>query len=412
MRAGDSSAPGEGRRRTASGEFDPDAVGVYVHVPYCASICGYCDFFREKSGVVPDGYERLVLAEADGYRGSPPVRADSLYFGGGTPSLLEPSRLAAVISGLGEIFGFNDETEVTLEANPETVTPERLDGWRQAGINRLSVGVQSLDSRVLAALERRATAEQAVGALERAAAAGFSRLSADVMSGVPGQSRSSLLETVASVAALPVDHLSLYSLDLHHGTRLQKKVAEGKLELPGGDEAADLYLSVRDLLLGRGFEHYEISNFARPGGRCRHNLRYWLGAETVGLGPSAWSRFRGRLYGNPRSLRDWEAEVRAGTGTSPRGEAITADQARTDRLIFGLRLSDGVGLDEVGEVLSHGGRDPDRLLRPLVDHGYARVERGRLALTAEGFFLSSEILAYLLPPGWRASAPGTREGAP
>jgi oxygen-independent coproporphyrinogen-3 oxidase len=392
-----------------AGDFDPGAVGVYVHVPYCASICGYCDFFREKSDQVPAGYEALLLREAEGYRQSHGLKADSLYFGGGTPSLLEPSRLARFVSGLGEIFSFSPGAEVTLEANPETVTRERIGGWRDAGITRLSVGVQSLDPRVLSVLDRRATADQALGALEEAAASGFTRLSADVMSAVPGQDARSLLRTVARLADLPIDHLSLYSLDLHRGTRLQAEVAAGRLELPGDDEAADLYLAVRDLLLGRGFEHYEVSNFARPGGKSRHNLRYWLGAETVGLGPSAWSRFRGRLYGNPRSIPGWEAEVMKNRSPFDGGAAITPEQARADRLIFGLRLSDGVRLDEVAEVLSGGGREPERLLKPLVEHGYARVECGRLALTAKGFFLSSEILTYLLPPGWRASASGATE---
>lgn len=400
------SAPAPDPKGREAGRFDPGAVGVYVHVPYCASICGYCDFFRERADSVPERYDGLVIREAAGYRRVPALRADSVFFGGGTPSLLEPERLGRLMAGLGEVFAVMPGAEATLEANPETVTRERLGGWLAAGITRLSVGVQSLDAGVLASLERRATADQAVGALEEAAAAGFSRLSADVMSGVPGQTRASLLATVERLADLPIDHLSLYSLDLHKGTRLHAKVDEGGLEVPSDDEAADLYFAVRGLLLERGFEHYEISNFARPGGRCRHNLRYWLGAQTVGLGPSAWSRFGGRLYGNPRSLAGWEAQVLSGEGFAGRGEAISPDQARTDRLIFGLRLSDGVGLDEIQAVLSSGGRDPERILQPLLEHGYARLEGGRLALTPEGFFLSSEILAYLLPEGWRAGSRG------
>jgi oxygen-independent coproporphyrinogen-3 oxidase len=186
------------------------SVGLYVHVPYCASLCGYCDFCRTQSdGGVPEGFEDLVLAEARLYQTEPRASVDTVYFGGGTPSLLEPARLGHLLRGLQEVFNVDADSEVTLEANPETVTFENLSGWLGAGVGRLSVGVQSTDPTVLRLLERAAGPEQSLQAVEMALAKGFKRVSADLMTGVPGQSLPSLMADVALLAFLPVDHLSI-----------------------------------------------------------------------------------------------------------------------------------------------------------------------------------------------------------
>ena len=381
--------------------FDPAAVGLYVHVPYCASICGYCDFFRvECEAGVPEGFEDLILAEARLYAQDAPIFCDTVFFGGGTPSLLQPERLATLIQGLRSVFPWAPGSEVTLEANPETITTERLAAWRTAGVTRLSVGVQSLSAAVLSSLERRATAEVSLRALELAAAAGYAHLSADCMTAVPGQRTEDVRSTLDALAVLPLDHLSVYSLELHPRTRLWESVLRGERALPEEDDAADLYLWVHDHLHRAGFEHYEVSNFARPGGRCRHNLRYWQGGETIGLGPSAWSRFRGRLYGNPRSLTDWTNSVARGESAGDRCETLTPQREREDRVIFGLRVSEGIAVADAVGLLEEDGREPGPAFQPLVDHGYAEIDGDRLRLTVQGFLMSNEVLTYLLPGKW------------
>ena len=377
---------------------DGSPLGVYIHVPFCASLCGYCDFYRIQSDAgVPEGFEDLVLAEASLYKAEPRAAVDTIFIGGGTPSLLEPVRLGHLLRGLREAFDIEPDSEVTLEANPETVTFENLSGWAEAGVNRLSIGVQSTDPCVLKLLERRAGPEQSVQAVEMALAKGFKRVSADLMTGVPGQGLSSFLADVALLASLPVDHLSVYALDLHRGARLFDAVVRGELRLPDDDEAAEAYMAVHERLFAFGFEHYEISNYARPGGRCLHNLKYWRCQETVGLGPSAWGRFRGRLTGNVRDVGAWASAVQRGEHPHETVEEITEGRRKHDRLIFGLRLSNGVELDEVWEIFGEEGRDPGHLVETLVANGYAEVEEGRLRLTPLGFLTSNEVLTFLLP---------------
>jgi putative oxygen-independent coproporphyrinogen III oxidase len=377
------------------------SVGLYIHVPFCGALCGYCDFFRlESPGGVPAGYEELLLAEALMYLETPKVRIDTVFFGGGTPSLLSPTRLARLMEGLGQTFDLSHSAEVTLEANPETITRENLEGWRAAGVNRLSVGIQSLAPHVLSALDRRATAEISLRALELAASAGFEHLSADCMSAVPGQRTEELRATLETLATLPLDHLSVYSLDLHPKTRLWDAVKRGDLQLPDEEAAADLFLWTHDALAKAGFEHYEVSNYARPGGRCRHNLRYWQGGETVGLGPSAWSRFRGQLYGNPRNLDAWTRAIQTNRPAPASVEILGEERQREDLVIFGLRVREGVEVEHVRWLLELDGREPDVVLKPLFDHGYALFDEGRLRLTVEGFLMSNEVLTYLLPGKW------------
>ncbi|MGC8724106.1 MAG: radical SAM family heme chaperone HemW [Acidobacteriota bacterium] len=390
--------------------FDPSAVGLYVHVPFCASICGYCDFYRvlDRGGGVPADFEELLLMEAALYRESPPVELDSLYFGGGTPSLLGPERLGRLIRGLGAVFAFRPDSEVTLEANPETVTPAALRGWLDGGVTRLSIGVQSFDEGVLAALDRRAGPARALEAVEQAASAGFRRLSVDMMTGVPGQDADSLEADLERAAQLPVDHLSFYSLDLHPQTKLHRAVLLGRQLLPDDDAAAQMWERSHELLTERGFEHYEVSNFARPGGRCRHNLRTWQGGDGIGLGPAAWGRFRARLLANPRSLARWRLALKEGRTPWESVEPLSARRQKQDLLIFGLRVSDGVPLESVEELLAEDGRDPLAIVKALTDHGYAVCEEGVLRLTPLGFLMSSEVLVYLLPRGWAGSSSRAR----
>lgn len=379
-------------------------VGLYLHIPFCSALCSYCDFYRTASPAgVPAGFEERLLQEAMLYAESPPVALDTVYLGGGTPSLLEPERLARLLRGLGHTFFIEADAEVTLEANPETVTEERLRLWREAGVNRLSMGAQSLEAGELALLDRRASAQRVREAVGEAAAAGFARLSVDVMVGLPGQTPGSLARTLDEVASWPVDHVSAYLLDLHRGTALFDRVARGELSLPGEDASADLYETLCARLEAAGLRQYEVSNFARPGGASRHNLKYWRGHDTLGIGPSAHGCFRGLRTENPRSTARWEEALAEGRPPHERAAAVSEAERLENRLLFGLRLSEGVEEEAVREFLAGQGREAEAALGPLVAHGYAeRSGDGRLRLTRRGFLVSNEVLGYLLPGGWRA----------
>ncbi|MCI4398288.1 MAG: radical SAM family heme chaperone HemW, partial [Acidobacteria bacterium] len=287
-----------------------EAVGLYIHVPFCASLCSYCDFCRVAlDGAVPEWFATYILKEGDIYREPCPVELDSIYFGGGTPSLLALSEMARLCEGLRGIFHWMPDAEVTLEANPETVTAESLAAWRGAGVTRLSIGAQSFDETELRALGRRATPEDVRRAVRLAAQAGFSRLSLDLMLGIPGQTVASLSRTLDEAEAMPLDHLSAYMLDLHEKTGLYARVLSGQVSVPGEDDVAELYDRLCERLETAGFAHYEVSNFARPKGECRHNLRYWRQGDYIGIGPSAHGCFRGVRTKNPGSIEEWRASL-------------------------------------------------------------------------------------------------------
>ncbi len=343
------------------------------------------------------GYEGRLLDEARFYAGSSPIAVDTIYLGGGTPSLLDGERLASLLGALGNIFAITPEAEVTLEANPETVCAEAAHGWRRAGVTRLSIGAQSFDPGILGLLERRASPKDVERAVAAGAEAAFLHLSMDLMMGVPGQTNASLERDLLMASGMPLDHLSVYGLDLHPNARLAVAVERGSAILPSEESSARFYELSHDLLAGAGFEHYEISNFARPGGRSRHNMKYWRCTETIGLGPSAWSRFGGELSGNPASLKTWCQAIRDGRLPRDTVERLTPRRRAEDRLIFGLRLAEGVPWLEVKTLMAAEGRDPGELIRKLEDQGNLILKDGRLSLTPKGFLVSNEILVNLLP---------------
>jgi oxygen-independent coproporphyrinogen-3 oxidase len=378
------------------------AVGLYLHVPYCATLCSYCDFYRTESPAgIPSDFDRYLIEEGERYREEPRIAVDSVFFGGGTPSLLSPRRLARLMGSLCDIFAPVSGAEVTLEANPETVDAAALEGWRAAGVNRLSLGAQSLNAEELALLCRRAPAEQVRRSVDLAAAAGYQRLSVDLMLGVPGQTPESLGRTLDEVVGWPVDHVSAYLLDLHRGTELFQRVLRQEATLPDEEASADLYDLLCDRLQAAGFRHYEISNFARPGGESRHNLKYWRGEEWIGLGPSAHSCFRGQRMENPRSIERWREALKCGAAPYERSAPVTARERLENKILFGLRLAEGVEETLLQAFLEEQGRDVSAVLDPLVAHGHARrTDEGRLRLTRQGFLVSNEILTFLLPGGW------------
>lgn len=357
-------------------------LGLYLHIPFCAVKCPYCDFYSKPYRSADAGqYVDSLVRALSGWRGKG-LTADTLYFGGGTPSLLSPAQVEKLVAAAREAFAFSGEA--TMEMNPNTVNIERLRAYHAAGINRVSFGVQSLQPEELAALGRRHTAEQAKSALYQAAEAGFTDISADLMLGIPYQTEASLSQTLRQLAALPVNHLSAYLLNVEGGTPYEKSPLLA--ECPDEDALAELYLSACTQLEQMGLAQYEISNFARPGWESRHNLKYWRCEEYLGFGPAAHSYFAKQRFYYPPSLEDWFAQKQPELSDEQAG-------GLAEQMMLGLRLAEGIS------------RPPSESVPPMFWEKAARLAQAglltltaeRLALTRQGFLLSNEVLAELLP---------------
>lgn len=364
----------------------PHLIGLYLHIPFCLRKCGYCDFYSCKGDDdLYDKYTASLLAALERYGKEGGYQADTCYFGGGTPSLLGPKRVGTLLAAAGKTFGLH-QAEITLEVNPATVSFSHLQGYRAAGINRLSVGMQSGVDGELASLGRRHTAADTVRTVEAARRAGFENLSLDLMLGIPGQTEESLAQTLKLVRGLAPEHLSGYLLKIEEDTPFASLPAE---RFPGEEAQAALYTAACRGLEGMGLMQYEISNFARPGFSSRHNLKYWNGEEYLGLGPAAHSFLKGRRFFYPRDLEGFLS------GRPPAADGTGGDFE--EYALLRLRLIEG--LTEEGVATRFGGPIPARMRRrakPLAAAGLMEEDERGLRLTREGFLVSNEILARLL----------------
>lgn len=364
-------------------------LGIYVHIPFCKQKCVYCDFYSlPRREDLMDAYVsalRAQLAEADfsGYE------ADTVYFGGGTPSYLGPRRLTALLEAASAACPIAPGAEITLEANPDSAgDPDALSALRQAGFNRVSLGMQSASDEELRAIGRVHTMAQVRASVDAVRRAGFDNLSLDLIYGLPGQSLSRWRENLSAAAALCPEHLSCYGLKAEPGTPLYAR----RDTLPGDEAQADMYLQTVDFLESRGYRQYEISNFAKPVRESRHNLKYWTLGEYAGFGPGAHSDFRGRRYA---WARDLEAYLR---GNPPRSEdqAMTPRDREAEWLMLSLRLVRGLDMAAWEERF----RRPFAPFLPFLKRceaaGYAAREEGRWRLTPRGFLVSNQIIGSLL----------------
>jgi oxygen-independent coproporphyrinogen-3 oxidase len=368
-----------------------------VHLPFCAERCGYCSFNTApyRPGAL-DRFLTALLRECDLVGAQPwaeRVRIDTLFLGGGTPSLLDAPQMAAVLERIDARLGLEAGVEVTVECNPDDVTVERLAGYRRAGVTRISLGVQSLDDSILARLDRRHSASQARAAFEAARAAGFDDISVDLIYGLPGLDVDTWTRTLRDVLAWRPDHLSAYALTLDEGSLWH---AAGVGDLPAEETVTAQYWALARLAADAGFEHYEISNYARPGRRSRHNQRYWRWEEYVALGPGACGFLGHVRYGNVKPVERYCALVESGTLPLLTHEVLTERQALAERLILGLRTSDGVPARQLTErdALERG-RLPG-LLEAWRERGLLTEGDGRVRLTEAGFLLSDALFTELL----------------
>jgi putative oxygen-independent coproporphyrinogen III oxidase len=363
-----------------------EAAGLYIHVPFCRGKCPYCDFASGTDLALVADWLRALKQEMGFYRDFAP-RFDTLYLGGGTPSLLSANELADLLAGLQGHFAFSPDTEITLEANPDDLNPQVLKGYRELGINRLSVGVQSFDDRELAFLGRRHDVSQARRVLDWAREAGFANLGIDLMCGLPGQTVDGWTRNLETAVGFLPEHLSCYQLTVEAATPMGRRQAKGQFQSLPEEMEREFFLFTSRFLEGQGYLHYEISNFARGReNRSSHNSKYWNHTPYLGLGPAAHSYKDGRRWWNHRSLKDYCQFLSAGEAPVTGEEVLTPEQTRLETLYLGLRTRDGVTLALMEDV-----RQGKILLQEIVKAGLAEVRGDRFIPTREGLVVADRL---------------------
>jgi putative oxygen-independent coproporphyrinogen III oxidase len=365
------------------------SAGLYVHVPFCLTRCGYCDF-NAHAGLdrLKRPYVEALRREAD--QTAPVwdgVRFVSVFLGGGTPTTLSSGAIGSLLDHFRSRFDLEAGAEVTCEANPDTVDRRSLEELRSAGITRLSLGVQSFDPAVLAALERVHPPSSARRSYAEARRAGFDDINVDLIFGAQGETVASWLHTLKEALALGPEHLSCYALTVEPGTPLGAAVAAGTNPAPDPDLQAQMYETACRLLASAGYRHYEVSNWARPGHECLHNLGYWEGRAYLGLGAGAHSYRDGRRWWNVRPPGRYIELTTGGHTPGGGGETLDPEARRLERLLLGVRRAEGVPAGWV----------PAEAAAELAARGLARLEGGRFALNDRGLFLASEVVLALSP---------------
>ena len=388
------------------------AAGVYIHIPFCKSRCSYCDFATDvyRDGGVVERYVEALCAEIEGGNPSgsgsvslakgvsglrdtlPHGRVsacaiDTIYFGGGTPSLLVSDQLGSILAAVRSRFNVAPDAEITMEMNPATVTAGSLSAYRELGVNRASFGVQTFNERDLKLLARGHDAKDARETYRLLREAGFENVSFDLIAGLPGQTIDDWKLNLDEAVAMRPEHLSLYLLEVHEGTPLMEQLRSGRRTLPDEDLAAEMYEMMIDTLAGKGYEQYEISNFALPGFESRHNRKYWRLDPVYGFGVSAHSFDGHQRYANERDTAKYVEQIEKFGGAEVYRERI--DEA-SECAFLGLRLNEGVDLDS---YKSRFGVDLLGKIAGLLENGLVEVEGARLRLTRKGMLFSNEVFA-------------------
>ncbi len=369
------------------------AVGLYVHVPFCVSRCAYCTFVASTESALMPRTVAAIARELEAMAGRGPRPLATLYFGGGTPSLLEADQLARLFEAVRRGFAPLPGAEVSLEANPDDITPERAETWRELGGNRVSLGVQAFQDGILSFLNRRHSAAQAEEAARLLLDAGFT-VSLDLMLGLPGLSRAELGDNVARVLALRPHHVSVYLLEMDKPHALGRLAGRRPDLFPDEDAAAAQYLAAARLLTAGGYRSYEVSNFALPGFPARHNLRYWRGLPVLAAGPSAHGQSGSRRWANVAELPVYLAAIEAGRTPRAWSRRLDGTERLKEGVMVGLRLARGVPEARVLAAREAAPSFGERL-DDFVRLDLARRVRGRVRLTPRGWLVSSELLAEL-----------------
>jgi oxygen-independent coproporphyrinogen-3 oxidase len=399
---------------SASDQLPKESIALYIHIPFCETKCPYCDFntYASIESLIPT-YIDALTTEISLWGTSLGKRSiATIFFGGGTPSYLPPKHIQLLLNTVRSTFSLDPNAEITLESNPGDITEERLNSWNAAGINRLSIGVQSLDDALLKILGRRHTASEAKNAFLLARKAGLKNINLDLMYGLPYQSSTQWQQTLTDILTLKPDHLSIYCLTLEAGTPLEALIQQNAIPDPDPDLAADMYELAELMTEHEGYQQYEISNWALPGYACRHNLVYWRNESYLGVGPGAHSYLSGTRFGNIRSPRryiqrveDWASHTPDSTEAQDSFrfapieniEAINPRLEMGESMMLGLRLTEGI--TEEGFKERFGVPLTEQFgstIRELIDLGLLQWTTGTLTLTPRGRLLGNEVFHRFL----------------
>lgn len=377
-------------------------LAFYVHIPYCVRRCGYCDFntytpaelsISSDLSTTSRSYIDLLLREIEFAReASDATTVPTIFFGGGTPTLMESKDLGRVISAIGSHFDLDDDAEITLEANPDTVTKEKLAALREAGFNRISFGMQSAVEHVLKSLDRTHNPENVIKATTWAHEVGFREVSVDLIYGTAGESLADWEKTVDSALSLPISHISAYALIVENGTKLGAQVKRGEVLMPDDDQTADKYLIADEKFTAAGFSWYELSNWSKPGSECRHNIAYWNGDNWWGAGAGAHSHIDGRRFWNVKHPAAYAQKVTADKNPMLGQEILTEQEKRVEEIMLQIRLATGLEIAALSEL------EQRPLVGYLADHHLQANAwaNGRVVLSASGRLIADRIVREIL----------------
>lgn len=376
-------------------------IALFVFIPFCKIKCTYCDFNAYANMArVMEPYADAVAREIQraATRLGAKASAKSVYFGGGTPSLVPAAHIEEILRACRDSFSFDANTEITLEANPGTVDLDKLRVFRSLGVNRLSLGVQSFEEATVRRLNRGHTVRDALETYDLARRAGFDNLNLDFIYGLPLQTLAQWRDTLERALALAPEHLSLYALKVEEGTGLEYQIAHGKYPRPDDDLAADMYMLAEELLGASGYDHYEISNWARPGRGSRHNLTYWHNEPYLGFGAGAHSFFQRARYWNVMSPVEYIGRIERGEGVVDGSEEIGRELEMAETMILGLRLGEGVSFERFESRFGEDGYAKyGETLRQVRELGLVELDDRGVRLTPRGRLLSNEVFWRLLP---------------
>ena len=377
-------------------------LAFYIHIPYCVKRCGYCDFntytpseLKIATGLseVSNSYIDLLLLEikqAKAQVGSASV--PSIFFGGGTPSLMEPFDIGRVITQIRQEFDLNSDAEITMECNPDTVSKENLAAFRQVGVNRVSFGMQSAVPHVLATLDRTHNPENLLQVTTWAKEVGFSEISVDLIYGTPGETLADWQKSIHAALALPITHISAYALIIEEGTKLAAQIKRGEVAPVDDDLAAEKYLLADKEFTAAGFQWYELSNWAKPDSLSKHNLAYWLGENWWGAGPGAHSHLNGKRFWNVKHPNLYKEKIQSNLSPIADSEVLEEIQIASEKLMLSLRLPSGVEKESLNQ-------DQISELSDYVESGHLDLlnwNQGRATLTLEGRLIADQILRQIL----------------
>jgi oxygen-independent coproporphyrinogen-3 oxidase len=382
------------------------ALGIYVHIPFCRSKCQYCDFYSlpkgPKTEEYMDKYEKALEAHIkEGGARAPQYEVDTVYFGGGTPSYFGAERLRQVYQCITKRFNVSKSAEVTLEANPDTITAKGCSRLLQTGFNRISIGVQSNNDQILKVLGRPHTYRQAVKAVDIARTAGFDNLSLDLMYGLPGQSPQQWADALGSIIDLHPDHISCYGLTLNPGTPLYQY--RDQAALPNDDAQAAMYLYAVSTLEAYGYRQYEISNFAKSGRQCQHNLKYWLGGEYMSFGPSAASDFAGTRYTFASNLPQYIKAVTTGDAITTECEYVPIKERAGEYVMLRMRTTYGIEKEEYEKTFLLPFAPLEQLLTFYYKRGLTKYSGGHWYFTPKGMLVSNQLIGQLIDAQTRST---------